>query len=367
MKKLGGSHLVRRFALAVLGISAMAGCDAGETAASAGAGGATGNAAASSGASSSSSSGSTPPTCAGSTGVSAPNGYHVVGNLICDSSNEPHLFHGVARPSLEWSDTGENISQSDFQLMHSAWNANVVRISTNENFWLMNASGYQGTIANVVQWAEQAGMDVILDLHWSGTPYPGAQQEMADESSITFWTQVATQFKGDGHVLFELYNEPNTVEWGVWQNGGGGYVGMQQLYNAVRGTGANNLVIVGGLDWAYDLSGILEGHAITGVNIAYATHPYSKPSSPEKVPADWGEYWGNVSAQYPVIATEFGTLDCSSSYDTDLMTYADQHNVGWIAWAWYVSGCAFPSIIGDWSGTPLSPSGTAIQAKLLAY
>ena len=107
MKKLGGRHLLQRISLLVLGIFAMAGCDAGES--GSGSGGATGKA-------SSSSSGGPPPTCVGSTGVSAPNGYHVVGNLICDSSDEPHLFHGVARPSLEWSATGQDISLSDFQL-----------------------------------------------------------------------------------------------------------------------------------------------------------------------------------------------------------------------------------------------------------
>lgn len=382
MKTFVRGHLWRKLSLAILGIAAMAGCDAGEGSGS-GNGAATGSSTSGAGpatsgnstsgspaSSSSSSSGSTPPTCAGSTGPSAPNGYHVVGNLICDSSNNPHLFHGVARPSLEWSATGENISQSDFQLMHSAWNANVVRVSMNENFWLSNQSGYQGTIANVVQWAEGAGLDVILDLHWSGPP-PGAQQEMADANSVTFWTQVATAYKGDGRVLFELYNEPNTVNWGVWQNGGSGYVGMQQLYAAVRGTGANNIVIAGGLDWAYDLTGVLQGHALTGTNIAYATHPYATSAQgavlAEKAAGEWDSYWGDVAAQYPVIVTEFGTFDCSSTYDTDLMTYADQHNAGWTAWAWYNGGCSFPSIVSDWSGTPNGAAGAAIQAKLKGY
>ena len=31
---------------------------------------------------------------------------------------------------------------------------------------------------------------------------------------------------------------------------------MQQLYDTVRATGAQNLVIIGGLNWAYDLSGV---------------------------------------------------------------------------------------------------------------
>jgi endoglucanase len=41
----------------------------------------------------------------------------------------------------------------------------------------------------------------------------------------------------------------------------------------VRDTGANNVVIIGGLNYAYDLSGIAN-YAIDGVNIMYNTHPY---------------------------------------------------------------------------------------------
>jgi hypothetical protein len=51
------------------------------------------------------------------------------------------------------------------------------------------------------------------------------------------------------------------VSWEVWLSGGDtgeGWqgVGMQKLYDTVRAAGADNLVIVGGLDWAYDLSGV---------------------------------------------------------------------------------------------------------------
>ena len=50
-------------------------------------------------------------------------------------------------------------------------------------------------------------MDVILDLHWSDAgvlgscdPTKGCQQNMADSNSLTFWSQVAARYAGDGHV-----------------------------------------------------------------------------------------------------------------------------------------------------------------------
>jgi len=97
---------------------------------------------------------------------------------------------------------------------------------------------------------------------------------------------------------FELYNEPhpngNSVPnqniWACWQNGcqitsDGSVqgvcnctpsypgVGMQTLVNTVRAAGANNLVLVAGTNWGFNLSQ-LSSFPITGANIVYDTHPY---------------------------------------------------------------------------------------------
>ena len=83
---------------------------------------------------------------------------------------------------------------------------------------------------------------------------------MADaDHSPAFWRSVAKTFKDDHAVVFELFNEPHDISWRCWEHGcltGDGWrtAGMQQLLNAVRGTGATNVVLVGGLGWSSDLS-----------------------------------------------------------------------------------------------------------------
>jgi len=305
-------------------------------------------------------------------GPTAPNGYYTSGNTIYDSNNKAHLFHGLDRPSLEWSANGDNLSPQDYQNM-AAWKANVVRISLDQDFWLSTApqysSGYEALVDQQVTEAEGDGLDVILDLHWSdrGDYETPAQQAMADQHSVTFWQQVATKYKGDGRVMFELYNEPQQISWDVWLSGGStnGFtaVGMQDLYNAVRGTGAENLVFIGGIDWAYDLSGV-PGHLVNGHNIVYVTHPYNQGG---KQPNDWDSGFGFLTASYPVMATEFGdTTGCGTSYYSTLIPYMDSHHMSWSGWAWYVSGCGFPSVINDWSGTP-SASGQVEKTALASY
>jgi endoglucanase len=313
----------------------------------------------------------------------APGGYYVNGNTVCTSDGRAHLFHGVDRPSLEWNPAGENLSRGDFALMGS-WNANVVRIALNQDFWLPGSSlydaSYSFTVDTAIAWAEMAGMDVILDLHWSDQgvlgscqPAAGCQQLMPDANSQTFWSEVAARYMNDGRVIFELYNEPHDVSWSVWNAGGdtgAGWqaVGMQTLYNTVRATGANNLVLIGGLNWAYDLSGV-PANRIQGYNIMYATHPYGTPDGFTRPPSDWNRAWGSLTATDPVVATEFGVLNdtaCTTAYDSQVIQYADAHFAGWTAWAWFPGGCTFPAIINDWNGTP-APTGSVVKPALLGY
>jgi aryl-phospho-beta-D-glucosidase BglC (GH1 family) len=295
----------------------------------------------------------------GGDGTPSGGGYYVDGNQIFDGNDQVHIFRGIDRPSLEWNPYGEGISQSDVQLMAS-WNANIVRVAINQGYWLPGSvaynSDYPAQVAQVVEWIKEAGMDVILDLHWSDKGnlgnWPG-QQRMADENSREFWSQVAAAYKDDERVLFELYNEPHDVSWQVWLEGGNSgdgfqVVGMQELYDTVRATGANNLVLVGGLDYAYDLSGVPQ-HRVTGYNIVYVSHPYDFNG---KQPSDWEGDWGFMHQTDPLFVTEFGSFDCNPNYAQQLLDYAEARGLSWSAWGWYPGGCGFPALIEDWAGTP---------------
>lgn len=316
----------------------------------------------------------------------APGGYYTNGASVCAADGTPHLFHGVARPSLEWGSSGDHIGLSDFQKM-AEWHANIVRIALNQDFWLsgamLNDPGYQDRIDGAVRDAEAAGLDVILDLHWSdrgnlavdklkGQNQLGSsnQQQMADQNSKQFWSEVAAKYKADGHVLFELYNEPNKISWDVWLHGGAveeyTAVGMQELYDTVRASGANNLVIAGGLSWAFNL-GPVRSSPIDGYNVVYASHPYNKSDDAEIF---WENSFGYLGSEdiAPVVLTEFGdpTDKCTGAWDSKLISYADARHISWTAWAWYPSGCNFPALISDWDYTT-TVQGDVVKAALLTY
>jgi hypothetical protein len=316
----------------------------------------------------SSNSSAAPKTCTSDAAASAPGGYTVKNNQIIDcKSGAPKLFKGIARPSFEWDRAGWNISYEDIQKMAS-WKANVVRFSLNQSFWLDSAKGplYQAYVDRAIKWSLALGMDVILDLHW----LTSGQTNSSDAMSATFWAGVAQKYKNEGRVIFELFNEPHDISAAQWKTD------MQALYSAVRNAGANNLVLLGGLDWAYNLSQVLPSNALSGTNIAYVTHPYSFKGN---TPSAWDGAFGNLAATYPLLSTEFGqantnpggALSCDPNFYASLLSYFASKNMGWTAWAWYVDRsvtspsetCGFPQVISNYGGTP-NPAGNAIRSAL---
>jgi endoglucanase len=310
--------------------------------------------------------------------------YIVSANHVLDANGKIYYIHGVDRSSFERSPSGDgHFTQTDFNNI-AAWGANTVRIATNQDFLLVDSSCFApsylvGDLDPAVMAAHKAGLNVIFDLHWndggvSGTCAAG-QKKMADTRSLAFWQIMANHYKNDPRVFFELYNEPQDISWGCWLNGCttcglagcNTWVGMQQMYDTVRLAGFNNLIIMGGVNSASDLSGVPH-HLPSGFNIVYATHVHS--SEP---PSSWSTSFGFLTFTYPVIATEFGDHTCASRYVTSVLDYFDapdgniRNRMGWTGGAWNDAGnCTFPSVIADWNGTP-NTLGRPEHDHLLGY
>ena len=80
-----------------------------------------------------------------------------------DANGNQVIIHGVNRPSLQWDcagtdvfgDPGTGIPASDFETIHTKWNANAVRINLSQDFWLKGSASYCPTYAAAVNTAVQ--------------------------------------------------------------------------------------------------------------------------------------------------------------------------------------------------------------------
>ena len=269
------------------------------------------------------------------------------------------------------------------------WNITIVRVPLNEDCWLgingepangTSALQYRQDIVNYVNLLSANHLQVIVELHWNaaGSQKATQQQPMPDaDHAPAFWTSVASTFKTNSLVLFDLYNEPYTSSWLCWRNGSSGanvnpcndvgfaVVGMQMLVNVVRDTGAKNVILLGGLAYANNLSGWLQNKPDDPVNnLAASFHIYNFNTCNSISCLD--SQVAPVRAQYPVIAEEIGENDCAHSFIDSIMPWFDSHRIGYLAWTWNTYSCSTsPSLISDYNGTP-SNYGIGLKNHLVA-
>jgi hypothetical protein len=328
------------------------------------------------------------PTLPPATGLSL----RVQGNRFVNSAGQFVALHGVniASAAHQCSQGFGIMSSSDDAAVKAikSWRTNAVRVELNEHCWLgingapaaYSGATYRTAIKNYVNLLNANGMYAILNLMWSGpgTALTTGQQPMADvDHAPDFWTSVANTFKGNDAVIFELFNEPwpdfqadSVAAWSCWRDGGScngvafQAAGMQTLVNAVRATGATNVLALGGVSWANALS-------------RWVTY---KPNDPlNNLAAAWHAYEFNVcssvacydqntaptAAQVPVIATEIGTETCSASFMNMVMGWLDAKNQNYTAHAWEIwgSACSSMGLIADYAGTP-TPYGQLYKSHL---
>ncbi|HEX5403543.1 MAG TPA: cellulase family glycosylhydrolase [Pseudonocardiaceae bacterium] len=329
---------------------------------------------------------------------------HVSGTKLLDAAGNVVTLHGANRSGAEFACVQGNgifdgpVDQASITAMKS-WGITAVRVPLNEACWnaesyvsaAFSGATYQAAIKQYVSLLNSNGMDVILDLHWTDGLYTGnssgcasamatCQKPMPDAAqAIPFWTSVAATFKGNNSVLFDLFNEPfpsratgsETTGWQCWLNGGTctgiGYqvAGMQSLVNAVRSTGASNVIMLGGIEFSNDLTQWLQFKPTDpDGNLVASWHSYNFNTCSTQ--ACWTSQIAPVAASVPVIAGEIGENDCAGGYITSLMSFLDGIGASYLGWTWNAWDCSSgPSLISDYTGTA-TPFGAAYKAHLLS-
>lgn len=286
--------------------------------------------------------------------------------------------------------------------------ANAVRLQLNEQCWRgagidprYGGASYRHAIRTYVRQLTAHGLAVILDLHVNapGTERATNQEPMPDRRSVGFWKQVASSFRSNRAVVFDLFNEPwpdnqatDSAAWRCWRDGGctvtstnGGRtyraVGMNRLIAAVRSTGARNVVMAGGVNYAADLNKWLAFKPHDPKHqLAASVHIYSFNRCTTTTCLD--EKYGRVAKKVPLVIGELGpdltvgwspslNSGCGSDlvghtgFDHTVISWARAHAASWTAWTWNAWGNCW-ALITDYAGHPTSPYGTTVRKALAA-
>lgn len=316
----------------------------------------------------------------------------VSGNkLVYENTGEAVTLRGANVPSLGWG-MAEHLYESAVE-MYDAWNANVIRLPIQPKYWYngvneenkptMTSDKYREWVDGMVKAAMARGKYIILDCH---------QYVLPQEDTVQLWKNLSVIYGNNPAVLFGLFNEPHGIGWDEWYYGDSenGYIGHQELVETIRDTGAKNILIAGGTNWAYDISGIVNGYMLkdqgsnadtskAGYGIMYDTHIY-----PSKGNRDgWDAVIGPVRKIAPVLVGEWGwdsgdsavvgnSVSTYEIYMTQLEQwmeddYGDYGGVPLNYTAWNLHMSSSPKMILDWSFRPTAFNGAYIKDALLSH
>ena len=328
---------------------------------------------------------------------------HTQGNWLLNQKSQPVRLVGVNCAPLVWTSRCENLREMVCTACDS-WKANAIRLPLSQDRWFgfgveqkdADETGrrYRSQVDSIVEAVASRRKYVILDLHRSNCNTWGEfiSGGLSDMNSLVFWKDLASRYRNHPNVLFDLYNEPFQISWDTWKNGGeitamyeesdvGQQImfakddnkslkkiryqvpGMQRLIETVRGVGANNVLVVGGLDWSYELDGVVHGYALDdcgGNGIILDAHLY-----PCKALDRWDDCVTVAAEKYPILIGECGhygeapiphewpQLERSDTWVPKLLKWVDEH--GYHITAWDFHHTAGPCLIEnpeDYTPTP---------------
>ena len=281
---------------------------------------------------------------------------------------KPVLLRGVNRSGLEYTPAGSDgflaaarFTEDEMREIVRSWRCNIIRLPFNQQWALCGNDGhsageYLAAIDQVISWAAALGAYTILDLQWldAETVYGHVRDrdgEARDNhvapapnpESILLWRTLAERYRDEPAVLFDILNEPHdrleddacplyeidpkgrvietnhdgvgAREWVRW---------AERLVAEIRALRPEGIVIVGGVDWAFDLRGV----RIDAPNIVYSTHIYAN-----RKPSDWHKGMGG-SGEVPVFVGEWGGTEEDLEFGKKLTGTMRELGVGWTAWSW---------------------------------
>lgn len=200
---------------------------------------------------------------------------------------------------------------------------------------------YQNQIRDKVNQIVVAGFVVIIVMgaqNNNGGTISGLATTMPGSDTIRAWQTLVPLFKNHPSIMFEVYNEPaldtsipSKTTWASTHN---------PVIAAIRAMGANNILILDGLNYAEYTSGLGSTIIDSANRWAFGIHPYFTGSDTS---ANWDTNFGNEAITYPTTITEWTatpTIKCQSSEPTlaaNLLAYSKSHGgsagLGIIGWA----------------------------------
>ncbi len=298
----------------------------------------------------------------GNTPVQIHGSLNVNGTNIVDKNNNIFVLKGVSTHGIAW--FPQYVNKETFKYMRDEWNINVVRLAMYTDPNVGYTKQDHELVKKGVEYATELGLYVIIDWHILSDNNPNIYKQNA----IAFFEEMATLYKDNINVIYEICNEPNGNV--TWQNDIKPYA--NEVIGKIRSIDDDAIIICGTPNWSQDVD-VVSYDPIEGYNnIVYALHFYAATHK-DDIRAK-----ASIAIQngLPIIVSEFSICDAAGSGNIDLneankwMDFLNNNNIGYIQWNLSnkneTSALLLPSVstVTNWTENDLSTTGKWLVQNL---
>jgi len=239
----------------------------------------------------------------------SPIAYHVSGNRIVDSADNPFIVKGV--DAVYGRFAGGDVAgyglrnyqnaQRDLDNL-KAQNVNLIRVMVSYSQYTSGPLGsaeYLTELDQVVLWVTQRGMVVELSQGWAGGP----------ANVVTYVDLLGRRYSSNPLVWIKPDNEPSCndgdiskcTDWSYWQNT------EQQYVQAIRRAGNTQPIVINCVGWSWDCSQIAS-YPLGDSNLIYGSHWYGLGRAVfDAQQAGWCDrFWAGLASRYAMVVDEVG-------------------------------------------------------------
>lgn len=289
---------------------------------------------------------------------------HISGNQLVDKNGNAVVLKGASTHGLSW--YPKYVNYNSFKTLKS-WGANTIRLAMYTSEYHGYCSGgsqkkLKALVCKGVSYAKKLGMYVIIDWHILSDGNPNTHKKAAR----SFFKYMSSKYKNDGHVLYEICNEPNgNVSWAQVKS----YA--KYVIPTIRKKSPQSIIICGSPTWSQDVDKAAAS-PLPYKNVAYSLHYYAATHK------EWlrNKITTARNKGLCVMVTEYSITDSSGNGNVDLSsanawaTYMKENKMSYIQWslcnknessALIKSSC---NKLSGWDDNDLSETGKYLKQRL---
>jgi len=245
----------------------------------------------------------------------------VIGTQLSNEKGEAVILRGV---SFGWHCFWPRFyNDSAVSWLASDWKCNVVRAAIGvgpDNSYLQNPEFGKQCVTRVVDASIRQGIYVLIDFH---------SHKLHIAEAKTFFSEMASKYKNNPNVIYEIWNEPDFYSWKVVKQ----Y--SEELISTIRAIDSDNIILVGSPHWDQDIDSVAGDPILGQKNIMYTMHFYA--GTHKKWLRDRTD--NAISKGIPIFISECAGMEATGDGPVDepewkaFVDWMEAGKLSWVVWS----------------------------------